>query len=67
MSEMSLDQALRILSRVHTRDHHEMGFTIEAGARPEPYLNDTSRDEYCDAWAVVRKHLHLPFEPELRS
>lgn len=59
---MSLDRALFLLARVHTRDDDQIGFVIQAGAGPD-WGNLVSHGEYIEAWAVVRTHLHLPTGP----
>lgn len=59
---MSLDRALFILGRVHTRDDIHAGFVVQVGAYPD-YGNLVSPAEYIAAWNTVRKHLHQPTEP----
>jgi hypothetical protein len=47
---MPLARALHILIEAHTRDDHQMGFTVEMyGIRP-----DISRIDYIEAWRSVR-------------
>ena len=58
---MSLDEALRRLAEVHTRDDHELGFQVVIGARPDLAL--IRGNEYVRAWAAVRWHLHLQVDP----
>ncbi|MBZ9656597.1 hypothetical protein [Phyllobacterium lublinensis] len=50
--DMTLDQALQILARVHLREDSEVGFVIEIGATPS-FGSMVSEGEYVDAWAVV--------------
>ncbi|GCA49267.1 hypothetical protein KGO5_01710 [Sinorhizobium sp. KGO-5] len=62
-AQMSLDRALHLLARVHTRDDDQIGFVVVAGATAEAWGNGVSQVEYIEAWRTVRKHLHLPTEP----
>lgn len=58
---MTLYEALRILAAVHTKEHHEIGFVICAGASPEyPATWEGSFGDYPEAWKTVRRELHLP-------
>lgn len=54
-----ISQALSVLARVHTRDDHQVGFVVMAGAGPD-WGNLVSHDEYLEAWQTVRKTLQLP-------
>ena len=59
--EMTLDKALSILANVHTKEDYRVGFTVESS----PSLpHRWSGYEYVTAWKTVRKHLHLPIDPE---
>lgn len=55
---MTLDDALRILAGIHTRDDDVTGFCVLIGAVPSPF--DFGADKYSEAWQVVREHLRLP-------
>ncbi len=55
---MTLDEALSILARCHTRDDYQIGFVVYNSAN----MFACSQREYIDAWRAVREHLHLPTE-----
>lgn len=57
---MSLNQALRILAAVHTRDDHLCGF-VTMGASPQN-MSVCSDSEYREAWRVVREHVRMQSE-----
>lgn len=57
--KMSLERALHILARVHTKDDEQAGFAVEMGAKPD-CGNMVSREDYVTAWGVVREHLGQP-------
>lgn len=59
---MTLDHALHVLARVHTRDDREVGFVIQMGAMPDHACVDHT--EYVEAWRALRMHLHLNVNPE---
>lgn len=61
MDDMTLDAALHILARAHTRDDDQMGFVVETTARLLP-LHDVALSEYIIAWGVVRRELHMPYK-----
>ena len=58
--QMSLDKALYILASIHTRDDHEVGFVVVAGAVPDFPLTEFGTGDYIEAWRTVREHLHMP-------
>jgi hypothetical protein len=66
-SQVELDRALFILARTHTRDDDQLGFNIVTGVYPSDPVNEFGASEYLEAWATVRKHLHMPFEPDLQK
>ena len=57
-----LNEALRMLAEVHTRDDSEVGYVVEMGAKPFEF----QREHYVRCWSVVRKHLGMMTEPEER-
>jgi hypothetical protein len=59
-TEISLDQALRLLVSAHTAEHPEMGFVVHMGG---PDRSRFSQAQYVEAWETVRAHLGLPTEP----
>lgn len=61
---MTLEQALYILARIHTRDDDFAGFVIVSGVRHGEVLHSCSASEYIEAWRVVRDAVHLPTAPE---
>lgn len=60
---MGLNEALRMLCEVHTRDDDEIGFTIVMGATPSPGDAAWYDRNYAAAWETVRAHLGLPHAP----
>ena len=58
--KMSLERALTILARIHTRDDDLAGFVIVMDADLEPWV---SRSQYIELWEVVRRYVHLQTEP----
>lgn len=59
---MTLQEALFVLTKVHTQDDSLTGFAIRMGAMPEPML-DGPHERYVTAWKVVREAAGLPTEP----
>lgn len=55
----ALLSAIRLLSRVHTRDDWQAGFTVEACASDLP----CDRDGYVGAWETLRRAAGLPVDP----
>lgn len=51
---MDTDRALAILADSHTRDDDLVGFVVEAGGAPAPWI---SMSDYLEAWKVVRRHI----------
>jgi len=53
---MTLNEALRILIRVHTDNDTELGFRVIIGADPNSrYLGPT--EDYEEAWHIVRNNV----------
>ena len=50
---MSLDEALWILERSHTRDDEITGYVVETLPR---YDYHCSQSQYLEAWGVMRAH-----------
>lgn len=61
---MSLDQALRILVDVHTKDDAQTGFVFLVGATPDRFMSPWSPADHIEAWKTVREHLHMQTEPQ---
>ncbi len=59
---ITLDQALDVLIRVHTRDDPKTGFAVETGAAPHHV--GMPQSDYVQAWRVVREYNHFRTEPE---
>jgi hypothetical protein len=59
---MTLDEALRLITDVHTQDDPLIGFTISPGRGPYDQHRFTVA-EYLEAWEVIRKHLGLQTRP----
>jgi hypothetical protein len=59
---MSLDEALRRLCDVHTRDDDMTGFHVVVGAVPDAWQME--QGEYTRCWEAVRRHLGLQDEPQ---
>jgi len=55
---VTLNEALRLLADCHTRSNNDIGFVVD----PHPGI-ELSKDEYRDAWRIVRDHLHMQTEP----
>lgn len=49
---MTIDEAIEVLCRVHTRDDPEAGFTVQMVARPDPW----DHYHYVPAWEALIKH-----------
>jgi hypothetical protein len=60
---VTLSQALHILAETHTRDDDEIGFTVQAYVGNDFLTYRYSREEYIEAWKVVREHAHMQTEP----
>lgn len=58
---MTLFNALLILANTHTREDSLTGFIVEITS---PYTSRYSREEYIEAWKVVREQLNLQTEPQ---
>lgn len=58
--------AIDILTRVHTRDDHQIGFNVQMGATPDFF---TPSDMYVDSWKTLREFIGKPvtFPPELED
>jgi hypothetical protein len=50
---MTLDDAIELLCRVHTRDDPEIGFTVQMGVAP---INPWDYDNYVPAWEALIQH-----------
>ena len=62
MSEFpaTLDDALRVLADMHTRDDNRVGFTVSPSMlRFGPW----SQTQYLAAFGIIRQHLHMQTEP----
>lgn len=62
---MTLDQALRVLADIHTKDDHQVGFVFMVGATAHRGLTQWSVDDHINAWRVVRQHLHMTVDPKI--
>lgn len=62
---MELDQAIRTVCEVHTRNDIDTGFTVMMGAVPCGFSFDL--DRYVDAWEALRKHIKLPTRPNIKD
>jgi hypothetical protein len=60
---MPVDNALQILTSVHTRDDDATGFAVEMSV-PNPDLMVVSPEDYTRAWKAVRAYIHLQIEPK---
>lgn len=60
-TEITIEAALNLLARVHTRDDDLTGFCVQMGATPQPW--DCSEHAYVQAWAAVRRAVHLRTKP----
>lgn len=50
---MTLQEALGVLARVHTRDDELAGYTVAIGAWPAPW----DHDDYVVAWGILRDYV----------
>jgi hypothetical protein len=50
--ELTLNDAIEVLCRVHTREDPDCGFTVESCAPINPW----DYDRYVPAWAALIKH-----------
>jgi hypothetical protein len=62
---MTLERALHILARTHTRDDDLTGFVVEWAPSPS-ILWEHSQAEYIEAWKTVRAHIHFQTEPRVQ-
>ena len=58
---VTINEALRVLADMHTRDDDQVGFVVEYS--PNPHLSFWTQDEYIKAWQMVRERLHMKTEP----
>jgi hypothetical protein len=56
---MDLENAFRLLAKVHTKDDEKVGFQVLMGATPFEFEDS----DYCQAWATVRSYLGLRTDP----
>ena len=61
---MNLNQALRVLADIHTKDDHQVGFVFMVGATAHHNMTRWSVDDHIQAWRVVREHLHMQVDPQ---
>ena len=59
---MTLDEAIGIVCRIHTKDDYQTGFAINVGATP--HFSPHSEQEWINAWAKLRLHAHMPIARE---
>jgi hypothetical protein len=60
---MTLEKALHILARTHTRDDDLTGFVVEWAPSPSVFWEHSQAD-YFEAWKTVRAHIHFQTEPK---
>jgi hypothetical protein len=58
---VTLDEALFILAKLHTRDASVTGFAVNAHVTLA--YSRWTEALYIEAWKTVRAHLHLQTEP----
>ena len=57
---MTLEQAIRVLCEIHTRDDFGVGFQVVMEPRFSPWI---TQDHYVKAWRVVREIAKLRTHP----
>jgi len=62
---VTMNEALHILCEVHTASDDLTGYVVHMGARPG-IEHRASREQYLEAWKVVRDSIHLQTEPTTR-
>lgn len=58
---VTINEALRVLADLHTRDDHVTGFVVEM--HPSFTMSFWTQEDYVTAWKIVRERLHMQTEP----